>query len=240
AARAAERLEAMAQRVVERVTEIRFLPLPAPAADQATAARTPPQEPRPVDRLEAPGAVAVNAPAAAAVEGSRAKAASSWGSSSLTSSPAAPQARRDPSWVAALERLARLLQDLGLVDDSFQLRRSPAALASLDGEQAQEPTWAPLSWMFRQDPRATFSTIPQGALSSSTRVSDLENATRVENPVELAEARFALAQTLWDSDRERALRLVEQARAALEQDDATASTELLGKITEWLRLRQAQ
>jgi len=237
AARAAGRLEALAQRMVERVTEIRFLSVPVPVRDEATAARSsPPAQSRPADRLEAPGAVAVSGPAAAAAESSRARPAPSWRSSS----PAATQEQRDPSWVAALERLARLLRDLGLVDDSFQLRRSPEALASLDGEQAQEPTWAPLSWMFRQDPRATFSTIPQGALASSARVSDLENATPVESPVELAEARFALAQTLWDSDRERALRLVEQARAALEQDDATASTELLGKITEWLRLRQAQ
>jgi len=235
AARAAQRFEVVAQKVAE---------LPAMVRAHAAAAVTAVTGGAPAEPA-APEVVKVRAPdAPLAIAGPAPRATSSdrWAAPSPRRSTAeapAARGRHDPSWVAALEKLVRALRDFGMLKEGSLELQAPSALAAADRGVDDEPlSWIP-AWALRPDGRASFYASPNNA----TRLSDLETAVSgSSDPMELAEARFELAQTLWDSnqDRDRALMLAEQARAALQHDDAAASSDLLGKIEEWLRLRQTK
>ncbi|HYV48053.1 MAG TPA: serine/threonine-protein kinase [Myxococcaceae bacterium] len=239
-ARAAERFERVVQKVVEIPALVRA---GAAAAVTAVTGAAPaePAAPTEVAKARAPEAPPA---AAAAVPWRPASTANRW--STPSSRRAAPEAtaareRHDPSWVAALEKLVRAMRDFGLLgEDSLELRAPPSALAAADRDTGDEGlTWVP-GWAVRPDSRASFYLDPADGVA---RVGGGEGgASRGGDPVALAETRFELAQSLWDAntDRERALMLAEQARAALQQDDAAASNDLLGKIEEWLRQRQTK
>ncbi|HVE85935.1 MAG TPA: hypothetical protein VND93_23930, partial [Myxococcales bacterium] len=239
AAAAAERVQEWTRAAGSRPAASKQRPAPRPALEHpgpaaAVAALPPSVAPQPV-------APATRAPSPnPALDGARSPGVS-W--LSPAPSPASGEERKKPSLLAALERLVRTLQDMGLVDDDLQLvpaaRAAPVAVAGNDVDLAgpEGTFWMPVSWTGAQAAHSTLAISPGEA-----RLSELSSGVlRTEDPLELAEARFALAQALWDSDRERALRLAQQAQAALQSDTSiSGSNELLNKITEWIEARQLQ
>ncbi|HLL84986.1 MAG TPA: serine/threonine-protein kinase [Longimicrobium sp.] len=142
-----------------------------------------------------------------------------------------------------MDRLERLLGGTAELDE-------PSALALGGGERAEEES-ARLAAFQRQQAIALGGTIvgasvTQAPLSGHKAVTDkravetLERAVALHEaaqspPAELAEARFALAQALWETekDQDRALELARKAKEELA--DAQAATELKVEVSSWLK-----
>jgi predicted Ser/Thr protein kinase len=144
----------------------------------------------------------------------------------------APSPHEDPLFLA-LQRLARALRDLGLIDEQMALKHPVVArlLAPDSGPDLEVVAWAPVAW-------TAASTPPPPPLFTTFTIPDrprtLEDAlAQAADPVEAAEVKFSYAQAIWERDRDRALRLAQEAQQALltTQD---SPPELLERVRSWI------
>jgi serine/threonine protein kinase len=144
-----------------------------------------------------------------------------------------------------MDRLERLLGGTAELDE-------PSALALGGGERAEDAA-TQLAAFRRQQAVALGGAIatapvtqapPSGhkGITDKRAVETLERAVALHEaaqspPAELAEARFALAQALWDTekDQDRALELAQKAKTELA--DAQAAAELKVEVSSWLEAK---